>query len=172
MGMYEVDKRLEALEFAAEDGMYLDQDTGELLSYEEAFRRVWGQMVREEQIANLINNIKNLKIEIDARKEQMKRLKEQSDKKERSLAWSNDQLMELLTNADGTTEKIRTPLNTVYVRSNKPSVVIDDEEKLPDEFKIKQIVISPDKGSLNEVLSRGIEVPGAHLERSRSVIIK
>lgn len=172
MGMYEVDKRLEALEFAAQDGMYLDPDTGELLSYEEAFRLVWAQMAREEQIANLINNVKNLKIEIDARKDQIKQLKEQIDKKEDALSWNNARLMELLTREDGTTEKIRTPLNTVYVRSNNPSVIIDDEAQLPDEFKIKQIVIRPDKGSLNEVLSRGIEVPGAHLERSRSVIIK
>jgi hypothetical protein len=40
------------------------------------------------------------------------------------------------------------------------------------EFKIQKIEVKPDKASIKEVLSRGIEVPGAKLERGRSVVIK
>lgn len=172
MKMYAVDARLEKWEFESEAGLYTDPETGEILSYEDAFRRVAAQMTREEQIESLINSIKNLNVEISARKDQISLLTEQKEKKEFALLENKKMLMNLLTNEDGTTEKYKTPLNTVYVRENKPSVVISDEALLPMEFKIQKIEMKADKASIKEVLHRGIEVPGARLERTRSVIIK
>ena len=57
------------------------------------------------------------------------------------------------------------------MRKNPPSVVCDDEI-LPDKYKITTTTISPDKRTLMELLKGGAVIPGAHIEQSRSVIIK
>lgn len=172
MNLFDVDERLQGLEDAAVSGSYIDPDTGEITSYEEQFFRAAAQMAREEQIENLINTIKNLNIEIDARKSHKKKIEDQIKGKEFAVLRNKEILMSLLTNQDGTTEKYKTPMNSAYIKNNPPAVVISDEAMLPMEFKIQKIEVRPDKASIKEVLSRGIEVPGAHLERGRSVVIK
>lgn len=170
--MYVVDDRLEELQDAAVSGSYIDPETGEIISYEEKFWRVAAQMSREERIENLINTIKNLNIEIKARKDHKGRIEDQIRGKELAVLRNKEILMSILTNQDGTTEKYKSPLSSAYVRKNSPSVIISDEALLPKEFKIQKIETAPDKKSIAEVLKRGIEVPGAHLESTRSVIIK
>ena len=48
---------------------------------------------------------------------------------------------------------------------------VSDEKLLPEVFFREIIDRKPDRAQIKEVLSRGIEVPGAALERGRSVMI-
>jgi hypothetical protein len=53
------------------------------------------------------------------------------------------------------------------VRVNPPSVVIDDEKKLPMFFTVVKTVESIDKAAIKKALEAGEDVPGAHVERRK-----
>lgn len=60
-------------------------------------------------------------------------------------------------------DRIEGKTSTLCLRSNPPSVAIQDEEKIPAEYKfVKQSVVI-DKAGISKALKAGIEVPGADL---------
>lgn len=65
--------------------------------------------------------------------------------------------------------KFTTPLFTFDIQKNAPSVIVDDEKAIPDEYKTYEVKI--DKIAIKEVLKSGT-VPGAHLEQGESLRIK
>mgnify|MGYP000694576319 FL=1 len=83
-------------------------------------------------------------------------------------------------------ERIKTGLNnlelpeihgyeyTFRIQANPPSVIIDDEQKVPAEF-ITTEVKTTTKVSRKEILDAikaGQEVPGVHIERSSRLVTK
>ncbi len=48
-------------------------------------------------------------------------------------------------------------------------IVIEDEKKIPSEFLIATTVYRPDKAKIREAIKRGVEVPGAILERRKNL---
>lgn len=170
MNLYQINAEIEQLENAAEDGLLIDEETGELMTLEQALDQL--HMMKTEKVENIALFIRNLDAESVALKAEeerfAKRRKAAEAKSERLRAY----LLSALTKEDGTTEKVKTTRVNVSVRLSGPSVVFTDETLLPMEFKIQKIEVKPDKASIKEVLMRGIEVPGAKLERGRSVIIK
>ena len=170
MNLYQINAEIEQLENAVEDGMLIDEETGELMTFEQALDAL--HMMKEEKVENIALLVRNLDAEsiaIKAEEERFaKRRKACENKAQRLRAY----LLSALTNPDGTTQKVKTNRAVVSVRLSGASVIISDEDILPEEFKIRKIEVKPDKGSIKEVLSRGIDVPGAHLERGRSVVIK
>lgn len=170
MNLYQINAEIEQLENAVEDGMLIDEETGELMTFEQALDQL--HMMKTEKVENIALLIRNLDAESIALKAEeerfTKRRKAAEAKSERLRAY----LLSALTKEDGTTEKVKTNRVNVSVRLSGPSVIISDESILPKEFKIQKIEVKPDKASIKEVLSRGIEVPGAKLERGRSVVIK
>ena len=170
MNLFQINAEIEQLENAVEDGLLIDEETGELMTLEQALDQL--QMMKTEKVENIALFIRNLDAESVALKAEeerfAKRRKAAEAKSERLRAY----LLSALTKEDGTTEKVKTTRVNVSVRLSGPSVVFTDESLLPMEFKIQKIEVKPDKASIKEVLMRGIEVPGAKLERGRSVIIK
>lgn len=65
--------------------------------------------------------------------------------------------------------KFTTPLFSFNIQKNAPSVIVDDESTIPDEYKTYETKIN--KTAIKEVLKNGT-VPGAHLEQSESLRIK
>lgn len=57
-------------------------------------------------------------------------------------------------------------------RNYKQRTVIDDEGKVPAEFKHTNEVVAVDKTAVYKALKNGEEVPGAHLKPNRKVMIK
>ena len=57
-------------------------------------------------------------------------------------------------------------------RNYKQRTVIDDEGKVPDEFKHVNAVVAVDKTAVYKALKNGEKVPGAHLKPNRKVMIK
>ena len=58
----------------------------------------------------------------------------------------------------------KTERNTLTVRKGSLSVVIDDENQLPDELVSVVTVIAPDKKKIKEAIEAGEDIKGAHLE--------
>lgn len=61
-------------------------------------------------------------------------------------------------------DKLKTAHNTFTARKGAASVVIDNEELLPDELVTVQTLVAPDKKAIKEALENGVDVPGAHIE--------
>lgn len=170
MNIYQINAEIEHLEYACEDGLLIDEETGELITFDEALRQL--KMAKEEKIENVALWVKNLTAEsaaIYAEEESLaKRRKAVDAKCERLKAY----LISALMREDGTAEKFKTARCTVTVRKNPVKVTITDEKKLPAEFFAETITRKADKAQIKEVLTRGIAVPGAVLEQTRGVLIK
>ena len=57
-------------------------------------------------------------------------------------------------------------------RNYKQRTIIDDEDKVPAEFKHVNEVVAVDKTAVYKALKNGEEVPGARLKPNRKVMIK
>jgi len=66
--------------------------------------------------------------------------------------------------------KLKTPKATFYFAPTPPRVVINDENLIPDDFKVTKIEI--DKQKLKEALKNGIEIKGATLESNETLRIR
>lgn len=66
--------------------------------------------------------------------------------------------------------KITHPLFTITCGKGRPSVVIDNEADIPDEYMSVKTTMSPDKTAIAAAIKAGLEVPGAHSEIGKSSI--
>ena len=83
-------------------------------------------------------------------------------------------LMTYLTSAidDRGLKEVHTDDYILRPRNYKQRTVIDDEDKIPGEYKHTSTVVTADKNALYHDLKDGKNVPGAHLEPNRKVIIR
>lgn len=60
------------------------------------------------------------------------------------------------------------------LQANPPSVIVDDEAKVPEEFKSTEVkvITKVDKKAILDALKDGRDVPGAHAERSTRLVTK
>lgn len=70
-------------------------------------------------------------------------------------------------------KKIDSPHFCISLRSNPPSVVIDDESVIPA-YYMREISVqyAPDKALIKQAIGDGYEVPGCHIERTVGIVIK
>lgn len=69
-------------------------------------------------------------------------------------------------------KKMETDRFLLSTRNNDPSTIIDDETLIPDTFKNTKVTESVDKTAIKEAIKLGKDVPGAHLQASKSITIK
>ena len=169
MTLYDIDAQIAALEDAAEDDMLIDEETGELISVAQALDAL--RMEREAKLENVACWVKNLCAEADAIREEENRLVKRRKAAETKAANLKSWLLAAMTREDGTTDKLKTGRVMVSVKRNPPSTVVDDA-LLPSTYKVAKITYQPNKELIKRELLSGGEVPGAHLEYGRSVIIK
>ena len=169
MNIWEIDKAMREIEALEEDEELIDLDTGEVISVTDALEKL--EMARETKIENAAMMVKNLSAEAAAIKAEEKKLAKRRKHIENKAESVRQYLISAMTREDGTLEKFKTARAAVTVKWNNPRVVISDEALLPEVFFREIIDRKPDKEQIKEVLSRGIEVPGAALERGRSVMI-
>lgn len=83
-------------------------------------------------------------------------------------------LMTYLTSAidDRGLKEVHTDDYILRPRNYKQRTVIDDEGKVPAEFKHTNEVVAVDKTAVYKALKNGEKVPGAHLKPNRKVMIK
>lgn len=133
---------------------------------EAALNEVDGEF--EDKAENIAKLIKSIEVDIKGYKEEESRL---SDRR-KSLENRNKGLKEYLESSMRALKKnnFKGKLFSFNIQKNAPSVVIDDIDKLPKEYK--KIVESEDKTKIKEALKEGIEVPGARLIKSESLRIR
>lgn len=169
MNIWEIDKAMREIEALGEDEELIDLDTGEVISVTDALEKL--EMARETKIENAAMMVKNLSAEAAAIKAEEEKLAKRRKAIENKVDGVKQFLVRALTREDGTSEKFRTARAAVTVKLNPAKVIISDEKLLPEVFFREIIDRKPDRAQIKEVLSRGIEVPGAALERGRSVMI-
>ena len=169
MTLYDIDAQIAALEDAAEDDMLIDAETGELISVSQALDAL--RMARDEKIENVACWVKNLSAEADAIREEENRLVKRRKAAETKAANLKSWLLAAMTREDGTTDKLKTGRVSISVKRNPPSTVVD-EALLPSTYKVAKITYQANKDLIKRELLAGGEVPGAHLEYGRSVVIK
>ena len=169
MNIWEIDKAMREIEALEEDEELIDLETGEVISVADALEKL--EMARETKIENAAMMVKNLSAEAAAIKAEEEKLAKRRKAIENKAEDVKQFLIRALTREDGTSEKFRTARTAVTVKMNPAKVVISDEKLLPEVFFREIIDRKPDRAQIKEVLSRGIEVPGAALERVRSVMI-
>lgn len=83
-------------------------------------------------------------------------------------------LMTYLTDAidERGLKEVHTDDYILHPRNYKQRTVIDDEDKVPTEFKHVNEVVAVDKTAVYKALKSGEQVPGAHLKPNRSTVIK
>ena len=169
MTLYDIDAQIAALDGAAEDDMLIDAETGELISVSQALDA--RRMEREAKLENVACWVKNLSAEADAIREEENRLIKRRKAAETKAANLKSWLLDAMTREDGTTDKLKTGRVMVSVKRNPPSTVVDDA-LLPSTYKVAKITYQANKELIKRELLAGGEVPGAHLEYGRSVVIK
>jgi hypothetical protein len=60
----------------------------------------------------------------------------------------------------------------IKFQDNPPSTVIDDESAIPGQYRTVETVVKILKSEIKEAIKAGVEVPGAHLEKSKRLVIK
>ena len=170
MTLYDIDAQIAALDGAAEDDMLIDAETGELISVSQALDAL--RMERETKLENVACWVKNLSAEADAIREEENRLIKRRKAAETKAANLKAWLLAAMTREDGTTDKLKTGRVMVSVKKNPPSTVVDDEALLPWAYKTVKEIVAQDKAAIKAAILAGEEVPGAHLEYGRSVVIK
>ena len=169
MTLYDIDAQIAALDGAAEDDMLIDEETGELISVAQVLDAL--RMEREAKLENVACWVKNLSAEADAIREEENRLIKRRKAAETKAANLKAWLLAAMTREDGTTDKLKTGRVSISVKRNPPSTVVDDD-LLPSTYKVAKITYQANKELIKRELLAGGEVPGAHLEYGRSVVIK
>lgn len=110
----------------------------------------------------------NIDGDLEAIQSQIDRLTE----RKRIITNRKESLKEFLRenmDASGIT-KIAHPLFTITCGKGKPSVVIDDQNAIPDKYMRVTTNMAPDKAAIAKAIKEGEEVPGAHSEIGKSSI--
>lgn len=170
MNIWEIDTAMKEIMLLEHDEELVDLETGEVITVYEALENL--EMARDEKIENAALMVKNMAAQAAAIKAEEEKLKKRRAAIEEKADGVKRYLIAALTREDGTSEKFTTARAEISVRTNPAKVVIKDENQLPKEFFRTIMEVKPDKAEIKEVLSRGIDVPGAALERGRSVVIK
>lgn len=123
----------------------------------------------ETKIQNIAFVIKEKKADLTAIEETIKTLQKRKTSTEKTIS----HLQEYSQNAMEVTntQKIKTPLITVWIQDNKESVNITDEDKLNKKYLVEQ-PFKPDKKLLLADLKEGKEVEGAEIQQTRSLRIR
>ncbi|MYY64137.1 siphovirus Gp157 family protein [Lactobacillus salivarius] len=102
-----------------------------------------------------------------------KKIKELQEAKKYMIN-QNSKLQEYMTQVldDAGIKQLLTKNHILRTRNYKAKVVVDNLDKLPEEFKQTKTEVTADKKELYKVLKNGQEVPGVHLKLNRGTVIK
>ena len=160
MKLYEITSDMVALHELANDPDIPEQAITDTLSGLE------GEF--KQKAIDLVHVVLNGSADIEAIDAEIKRL---SDRKKHILNVHESLKSYLRQNMEATgTTKITSPLFTITLAKGRDVVVVDDESALPDEYVRVKTTISPEKAAILSALKEGVDVPGAHIEKSKSSI--
>lgn len=124
----------------------------------------------EYKAENVASWIERNNKEIELFKEKTKNFREEISRLE-SLNVRLNNLLKDAMDALGW-KRMVTDNHIITTRNYKASVVIDDEEEIPGEFKYTKEETKVDKQAIYDRLKQGKDVPGAELKENRKAVIK
>ena len=140
----------------------VDEETGEILDLDK-LREL--QIDRNVKIENIALYIKNLTSDAKQITEEKNRLAEREKSINNNIERLRQSLVDTLQG-----EKFKTARVNIYY-SNSTKVLVDDWNNVPKEF-LKYSEPDVDKKGLKEALSSGVEISGACLVKSTSLVIR
>ena len=169
-----------------EDGNYIDDDgnvIGDINVFRQELQEAWFDTLDgieqefEDKAENVAAYIKSLKAEADDLKEEEAALNRRRKVKENQIYRLKDYLLHSMMTINRT--KIDTPKAKLSIRNNAESVQFDDEEQFirlclargqDDYLRYKDPELN--KTAVKKALQSGMEIDGARLIRTQSLIIK
>ena len=127
----------------------------------------------ETKADNIASLIDELQSSSERKKEKAKAWSESSRADAKRAKWLKQYLTSELDNAK--LKKVETENHLLNVRNFKASTVIDDEDKIPGQYRNYakyEGMYDVMKQDVYAALKDGKDVPGAHLEPNRNVVIK
>lgn len=146
----------------------ISDDEVDLLSLEKALQSIEENIeIKAENTAKLI---KGIDIDIEVIKIEEKRLADRrkalENKKEGIKAYLENHLRIMGI------DKVKTPLFTVALQNNPPSVNILDEKLIPKDYKKVVTTTSISKKELLDDLKQELIIPGAEMKQTKSLRIR
>lgn len=120
----------------------------------------------ENKVENYIKVIKNTEADVEARKNEIKRLTELNKADERK----NERMKEVLKESMALTGHERVDTTLFKVSFRKSEAVEVDDLLLPEAYKVA--TYKPDKKRLKEDLKNGLEILGAELVERKNLSIR
>lgn len=111
---------------------------------------------------------RELSKDIPAIDAEIQRLKELKERRERVANGLRDYLMFNMQRTG--IDRIDSPLFSIRIQNNPPSVEIFDESQVPKQYFVPKYVIS--KSSLKQDMQAGQEIAGARMVQSKRLVIK
>lgn len=125
---------------------------------------------RDQKLDNLATWIDQLESEIDFIDEKQKTWRDEKIYRQNKIKVLKQYMTDVMDDAG--IKKLQTDNHMLSTRNFKASTVIDNEDKLPSEYKEITSVVKPNKKEIYQALKNGLTVDGAHLEPNRSTVIK
>ena len=169
-----------------DNGDYVDDDgnvINDIAAYRQELQEAWFDTLDgieqefEDKAENVAAYIKSLKAEADDLKEEEAALNRRRKVKENQIDRLKDYLLHSMMTINRT--KIDTPKAKLSIRNNAESVQFDDEEQFirlclargqDDYLRYKDPELN--KTAVKKALQSGMEIDGARLIRTQSLIIK
>lgn len=159
--LYEISESFKNLEdLLADDTIPVDIIENALNEVEEEFNN------KAETIAKLV---RSLSLDVDMLKEEEKRIAQRRKSLENKIDYLKNYLQNQMEFIG--TDKIKSPLFTISIQKNKPSVVVNDEMAIPLDFLVSKVTV--DKVALfNHIKETGEMFDGVEIRESKSIRIR
>lgn len=115
----------------------------------------------DEKAVNIAKYIKNLQAEMNAVKEAEDSMKRRRAVLTKKIDWLKEYTKKHMERLDK--NKISCPEFVMRIRKNPPSVIIDNENLIPDEFKKESMLVNIDKKAIYLRLKNNEQVNGSRL---------
>lgn len=119
------------------------------------------------RVAKFLNHIKAqqeiVKLEVDRLQKKMKQLGSTFDNLHDLLLWQMQGF--------GKTE-IKDPILSIKIRDNPPSVIIEDESLIPNDYKTEKTTVTVNKTRIKAAFKAGEQVDGANIVNSQRLEFK
>lgn len=119
---------------------------------------------------NIVKIVKSIESDIKAIDEEVKRLNKIKKAKKNTITNIKNytkQQLELMG-----TKKVATPFGNISIRKNPVSLVINNENLIPEDYYEEEVVKNINKEVIKDLLKQGREIPGCELQQGTSLTIK
>lgn len=125
-------------------------------------------------LAEKSNQLELILKDLESKEEKCKEIADFYAKKAKQANEKRKALKELIiTTMKGLgTKRLETETGTFTIKNNAPSLKIDNEDLIPQKFVSYIQTRKIEKNEIKKEIKNGVEIPGAHLEISQSLLIR